>query len=127
MSSSGSRRWAKWSTWCFSTASHMRSWSDLTPLRLIACLSDFRTPPAEAEHVFIRLKKMGKVVDMVLFHGEPHALVVRSDSAAADRMPFRLPHAAGGGRACLHPAQEDGQRGRHGAFPRRATCARGQI
>ncbi len=47
-----------------------------TPLRLIACLSDFRTPPAEAEHVFIRLKKMGKEVDMVLFHGEPHAVVV---------------------------------------------------
>lgn len=47
-----------------------------TPLRLIACLSDFRTPPAEAENVFVRLKKMGKEVDMVLFHGEPHAVVI---------------------------------------------------
>jgi len=47
-----------------------------TPLRLIACLADFRTPPAEAEHVFVRLKKMGKEVDMVLFHGEPHAIVI---------------------------------------------------
>lgn len=47
-----------------------------TPLRLIACMADLRTPPAEAENVFIRLKKMGKEVDMVLFHGESHSLVI---------------------------------------------------
>ena len=47
-----------------------------TPLRLIACLSDLRTPPEQAEQVFIRLKKMGKEVDLVLFHGEPHAVVI---------------------------------------------------
>jgi dipeptidyl aminopeptidase/acylaminoacyl peptidase len=47
-----------------------------TPLRLIACLSDHRTPPEQAEQVFIRLKKMGKETDLVLFFGEPHAIVV---------------------------------------------------
>ncbi len=47
-----------------------------TPLRLIACLADIRTPPEEAENVFIRLKKMGKEVDMVLFHGESHSVVI---------------------------------------------------
>ena len=47
-----------------------------TPLRLIACLADLRTPPAEAENVFVRLKKMDKQVDMVLFHGESHSLVI---------------------------------------------------
>ena len=47
-----------------------------TPLRLIACLSDFRTPAEQAEQVYIRLKKMGKEVDLILFHGEPHAVVI---------------------------------------------------
>lgn len=47
-----------------------------TPLRLIACLADIRTPPEEAENVFIRLKKMGKEVDMVLFHGESHSVTI---------------------------------------------------
>lgn len=47
-----------------------------TPLRLIACLADHRTPPEQAEQVFIRLKKMGKETDLVLFHGEPHGVVI---------------------------------------------------
>lgn len=47
-----------------------------TPLRLIACLADLRTPPEQAEQVFIRLKKMGKETDLVLFHGEPHAIII---------------------------------------------------
>jgi dipeptidyl aminopeptidase/acylaminoacyl peptidase len=47
-----------------------------TPLRLIANLSDIRTPPEQAEQVYVRLKKMGKVVDLVLFHGESHQLPV---------------------------------------------------
>jgi dipeptidyl aminopeptidase/acylaminoacyl peptidase len=47
-----------------------------TPLRLIANLSDIRTPLEQAEQVYVRLKKMGKVVDLVLFHGESHRLPV---------------------------------------------------
>jgi dipeptidyl aminopeptidase/acylaminoacyl peptidase len=43
---------------------------------LIACLADLRTPPEQAEQVFIRLKKMGKETDLVLFHGEPHAIII---------------------------------------------------
>ncbi|HLQ62139.1 MAG TPA: S9 family peptidase [Candidatus Acidoferrales bacterium] len=48
-----------------------------TPLRLIACLSDHRTPPEQAEQVFIRLRKLGKEVDLVLFHGESHLVVMQ--------------------------------------------------
>jgi dipeptidyl aminopeptidase/acylaminoacyl peptidase len=48
-----------------------------TPLRLIACLSDFRTPYGQAEEVFTTLKRMGKETDLVLFYGESHAVVVQ--------------------------------------------------
>ena len=48
-----------------------------TPLRLIAGTGDLRTPAEQAEQVFARLRKMGKEVDLVVFHGEPHALVVQ--------------------------------------------------
>jgi dipeptidyl aminopeptidase/acylaminoacyl peptidase len=61
--------------WHFSPVSHLRSVT--TPLRLIACLSDFRTPYGQAEEVFTMLKRMGKETDLVLFHGESHAVVVQ--------------------------------------------------
>ena len=48
-----------------------------TPLRLIAGTGDLRTPAEQAENVFVRLRKMGKEVDLVVFHGEPHAVVVQ--------------------------------------------------
>jgi dipeptidyl aminopeptidase/acylaminoacyl peptidase len=48
-----------------------------TPLRLIAGTGDLRTPASEAENVFARLRKMGREVDMVLFHNEPHGVVVQ--------------------------------------------------
>ncbi len=48
-----------------------------TPLRLIAGTGDLRTPAEQAEQVFVRLRKMGKEVDLVVFHGEPHAMVVQ--------------------------------------------------
>lgn len=47
-----------------------------TPLRLIAGTNDLRTPAEEAENTFIRLRKMGREVDLVVFHGESHAMVV---------------------------------------------------
>ncbi len=47
-----------------------------TPLRLIASTGDLRTPLEQAEQVFVRLRKMGKPVDLIVFHGEPHAVVV---------------------------------------------------
>jgi dipeptidyl aminopeptidase/acylaminoacyl peptidase len=48
-----------------------------TPLRLIAGTGDLRTPAEEAEQVFVRLRKMGREVDLVVFHGEPHGMVVQ--------------------------------------------------
>lgn len=48
-----------------------------TPLRLIASTGDLRTPAEQAEQVFVRLRKLRREVDMVLFHGEPHAVVVQ--------------------------------------------------
>lgn len=48
-----------------------------TPLRLIAGTGDLRTPAEQAENVFARLRKMGKEVDLVVFHGEPHGMVVQ--------------------------------------------------
>jgi dipeptidyl aminopeptidase/acylaminoacyl peptidase len=48
-----------------------------TPVRLIACLSDYRTPPEEAEQVFVRLRKMRRPADLVIFPGESHAVVVQ--------------------------------------------------
>ncbi|HEY7199912.1 MAG TPA: S9 family peptidase [Candidatus Dormibacteraeota bacterium] len=47
-----------------------------TPLRLIAGTGDIRTPAEEAENVFVRLRKLGREVDLVIFHGEPHGMVV---------------------------------------------------
>lgn len=47
-----------------------------TPLRLIASTGDLRTPAEQAENVFVRLRKMGKEVDLVVFHDEPHSVVV---------------------------------------------------
>jgi len=47
-----------------------------TPLRLIAGTGDLRTPAEEAENVFVRLRKLGREVDLVVFHGEPHGMVV---------------------------------------------------
>jgi dipeptidyl aminopeptidase/acylaminoacyl peptidase len=48
-----------------------------TPLRLIAGTADMRTPAEQAEQVFIRLRKMGREVDLVVFHGESHAVAVQ--------------------------------------------------
>jgi dipeptidyl aminopeptidase/acylaminoacyl peptidase len=48
-----------------------------TPLRLIAGTADLRTPAEQAEQVFIRLRKMGREVDLVVFHGESHAVAVQ--------------------------------------------------
>src|ERR1041385_4470967 len=45
-----------------------------TPLRLIAGTGDLRTPAEEAENVFVRLRKLGREVDLVVFHGEPHGM-----------------------------------------------------
>ena len=47
-----------------------------TPLRLIAGTGDLRTPAEQAENVHARLRKMGREVDLVLFHGEPHGVVL---------------------------------------------------
>jgi len=48
----------------------------LTPVRIIASTGDLRTPLEQAEQVYHRLLKMGREVDLVVFNGEPHALVV---------------------------------------------------
>lgn len=48
-----------------------------TPLRLIGSSGDLRTPVEQAEQVFVALRKMEKEVDLVVFHGEPHAVVVQ--------------------------------------------------
>jgi dipeptidyl aminopeptidase/acylaminoacyl peptidase len=48
-----------------------------TPLRLIAGTGDLRTPAEQAEQVFIRLRKMGREVDLVVFNGESHGMVVQ--------------------------------------------------
>ncbi|HEX6350609.1 MAG TPA: S9 family peptidase [Candidatus Dormibacteraeota bacterium] len=47
-----------------------------TPLRIIGSSGDLRTPLEQAEQVYHRLLKMGREVDLVVFHGEPHAVVV---------------------------------------------------
>jgi dipeptidyl aminopeptidase/acylaminoacyl peptidase len=39
--------------------------------------ADLRTPAEQAEQVFIRLRKMGREVDLVVFHGESHAIAVQ--------------------------------------------------
>jgi dipeptidyl aminopeptidase/acylaminoacyl peptidase len=48
-----------------------------TPLRLIASTGDVRTPHEEAEQVYVRLRKLGREVDLVLFQGEPHGMVLQ--------------------------------------------------
>lgn len=48
-----------------------------TPLRLIAGTADLRTPAEQAEQVFVRLRKMGREVDLVVFHGESHAVALQ--------------------------------------------------
>jgi dipeptidyl aminopeptidase/acylaminoacyl peptidase len=45
-----------------------------TPLRLIAGTGDLRTPSEQAENVFVRLRKLRREVDMVVFHGESHGV-----------------------------------------------------
>jgi dipeptidyl aminopeptidase/acylaminoacyl peptidase len=47
-----------------------------TPLRLIACQADLRTPVEQAEQAYVRLRKMGRRVDLVLFPGEAHGIDV---------------------------------------------------
>ncbi|MEP7104889.1 MAG: S9 family peptidase [Chloroflexota bacterium] len=47
----------------------------LTPLRIIGSTGDLRTPLEQAEQVYHRLLKMGREVDLVVFHGEPHSVV----------------------------------------------------
>lgn len=47
-----------------------------TPLRLIASTGDIRTPLEQAEQIFIRLRKLERTVDLKIFNGEPHGLVV---------------------------------------------------
>ena len=50
------------------------------PEAVLAGLDDYldprRTPLEQAEQVYHRLLKMGREVDLVVFHGEPHAVVV---------------------------------------------------
>jgi dipeptidyl aminopeptidase/acylaminoacyl peptidase len=48
-----------------------------TPLRLIGSTGDLRTPVEQAEQVFVGLRKMDKETDLIIFHGEPHALMVQ--------------------------------------------------
>ena len=47
-----------------------------TPLRIIASTGDLRTPLEEAEQVYARLLKLGREVELIIFHGEPHAITV---------------------------------------------------
>jgi dipeptidyl aminopeptidase/acylaminoacyl peptidase len=47
----------------------------LTPVRIIGSTGDLRTPLEQAEQVYHRLLKMGREVDLVVFNGEPHAVV----------------------------------------------------
>jgi dipeptidyl aminopeptidase/acylaminoacyl peptidase len=47
-----------------------------TPVRIIASTGDLRTPLEQAEQVYIRLLKLGREVDLLIFSGEPHAIVV---------------------------------------------------
>ena len=47
-----------------------------TPLRIIASTGDLRTPLEEAEQVYVRLLKLGREVDLIIFHGEPHSITV---------------------------------------------------
>jgi dipeptidyl aminopeptidase/acylaminoacyl peptidase len=48
----------------------------LTPLRIIGSTGDLRTPLEQAEQVYHRLLKMGREVDLIVFHGESHAVVI---------------------------------------------------
>jgi dipeptidyl aminopeptidase/acylaminoacyl peptidase len=48
-----------------------------TPLRLIGGTADLRTPVEQAENMFVRLRKLGRPVDLVIFSGESHAMVVQ--------------------------------------------------
>jgi dipeptidyl aminopeptidase/acylaminoacyl peptidase len=48
-----------------------------TPLRLIGGTADLRTPLEQAENIFVRLRKLGRPVDLVIFSGESHAMVVQ--------------------------------------------------
>jgi dipeptidyl aminopeptidase/acylaminoacyl peptidase len=45
-----------------------------TPLRIIASSGDLRTPLEQAEQIYVRLLKLGREVDLFIFHGEPHAI-----------------------------------------------------
>jgi dipeptidyl aminopeptidase/acylaminoacyl peptidase len=45
-----------------------------TPLRIIASSGDLRTPLEQAEQIYVRLLKLGREVELTIFHGEPHAL-----------------------------------------------------
>lgn len=45
-----------------------------TPLRIIGSSGDLRTPLEQAEQVYVRLLKLGREVDLTIFHGEPHAI-----------------------------------------------------
>jgi dipeptidyl aminopeptidase/acylaminoacyl peptidase len=45
-----------------------------TPLRIIASNGDLRTPLEQAEQIYVRMLKLGREVELTIFHGEPHAL-----------------------------------------------------
>lgn len=45
-----------------------------TPLRLIGSSGDLRTPLEQAEQVYVRLLKLQREVDLIIFDGEPHAI-----------------------------------------------------
>ncbi len=47
-----------------------------TPVRLIAGTADLRTPVEEAEQVYVRLRRMDKDADLVIFPGESHLITV---------------------------------------------------
>ena len=46
-----------------------------TPLRLIACTQDYRVPLEQSEQVYIKLKVLGRPVDLVIFRGS-HMLIL---------------------------------------------------
>lgn len=45
-----------------------------TPLRIIASNGDLRTPLEQAEQIYVRLLKLGREVELTVFHDEPHAM-----------------------------------------------------
>ena len=83
-----------------------------TPLRLIASTGDLRTPLEQAEQVYMRMLKLGREVELVIFHGEPHGLTtigkpwnrVRHMRAVVE---WWERHLGGGARTAATPERAD--------------------